>query len=202
MRNRNNDRHQSSQRAPGRNDVPVYTEQFVQPRESADNHGGFERDSGFTRERGFGHTPGQRWGNGLNANVERHSAPPAPPTGYGTHGSDMGMGAPEESRGPHYGKGPKGYKRSDARILEEVCEAIAEQGYVDASNVEVKLNDGVVTLIGTVGHRQDKKMIEHLADNVRGVHEVRNEIRIPRPEANLSDERIPAGTDGKEKAQS
>jgi osmotically-inducible protein OsmY len=53
-------------------------------------------------------------------------------------------------RGPHWGKGPKGYKRSDDRIREEVCECISQQGHVDASEVEVRVQGGEVTLTGTV----------------------------------------------------
>ncbi|MDB4941196.1 MAG: transport-associated protein [Labilithrix sp.] len=155
------------------------------PREGAENTGGFERDGGaFTRERGFGHVPGQRWGSGLsasNANVER-SGPPSAGRGASLHGSDMGMGAPEQDRGPHYGKGPKGYRRSDARMLEDACEAIAQHGYVDASDVEVKVKDGVATLTGTVQHRYDKKVLEALVEHVRGIEEVHNQIRIPRPD--------------------
>lgn len=194
---------------------PAFDPREFVPREGAENAGGYERDSGFTRERGFGHTPGQRWGNGLaanNANVERRSGEYGPaPVGYGARGTDLGMGAPEDDRGPHYGKGPKGYHRSDARMLEDACEAIAEHGYVDASEVTVKVKDGVATLSGTVLHRHDKKVIEALVERVRGIEEIHNEIRVPRPDRDrpqaqeaqgpgashpfegrqLSDERIP-----------
>lgn len=99
--------------------------------------------------------------------------------------SDMGFGwrerdARDEPRGPHYGKGPKGYKRSDERIREEVCETIAQQGWIDASDVEVNVDDGVVTLSGTVAERGDKRGLEQLAERVYGVDEVRNEIRLRR----------------------
>jgi hypothetical protein len=105
-------------------------------------------------------------------------------TGYGFQGTDMGMGAPpDEDRGPHYGKGPKGYKRSDERTLEDVCDAIAHQGHIDASDVEVKVEGGTVTLSGTVMHRQDKRGLEHIAERCRGVREVHNELRLKRAEA-------------------
>jgi hypothetical protein len=101
-------------------------------------------------------------------------------SGSGFHGTDMGMGMPDEERGPHYGKGPKGYKRSDERTREDVCDAIAHQGFIDASDVEVKVEDGVVTLSGTVAQRNDKRKLEHLAELCRGVHEVHNELRLER----------------------
>jgi hypothetical protein len=119
---------------------------------------------------------------GNEVDLGGRSAPGGPMPGYGYRGTDMGMGAPErdEARGPHYGKGPKGYKRSDERIHEDVCDAIAGQGYIDASDVEVKVADGAVTLSGTVAHRQDKRRLEHLAEQCRGVHDIHNELRLKR----------------------
>jgi hypothetical protein len=88
---------------------------------------------------------------------------------------------PERARGPHYGKGPKGYKRSDERILEDVCEAIASQGTIDASDVEVRVESGVVILTGTVAERRHKRALEQLAERPRGVEDVHNELRLRRP---------------------
>jgi hypothetical protein len=109
--------------------------------------------------------------------------------GYGFQGTDMGMGAPEEDRGPHWGKGPKGYKRSDERTRDDVCDAIAHQGHIDASDVEVKVTDGIVTLSGTVFHRHDKRRLEHIAEHCRGVHEVHNELRLKRTEQGAAKDR-------------
>ena len=101
-------------------------------------------------------------------------------SGERQQGTDMGIGAPGD-RGPHYGKGPKGYERSDPRIHEEICEAIAHQGYIDASDVEVKVERGTVTLTGTVRQREDKRGLERLTERQRGVDEVHNELRLRRP---------------------
>ncbi len=122
-------------------------------------------------------------------------------SGYGSHGTDLGMGARDQiaDRGPHYGKGPKGYKRSDARIHDDVCEAIAHQGHIDASDVEVKVTDGIVTLSGTVLHRHDKKGLEHIVEHTRGVDEVHNEIRLKRNERNERNESPPRQGDGNHK---
>ena len=157
----------------------------------------YPRDGGaFTQERGFGHVPGQRWGGGYGGDAV-HPAPDGPPsgrgfsgsdfgparsapTGYGTHGSDMGMGERLDDRGPHYGKGPKGYQRSDARIHEDVCEAIAQQGHIDATDVEVKVERGIVTLTGTVHERHDKRGLEQLVEHTLGVEDVHNQIRLAR----------------------
>jgi hypothetical protein len=86
----------------------------------------------------------------------------------------------ERESGPHYGKGPKGYKRSDERIREEICEVMSRQGFVDASDVEVFVEAGIVRLVGTVASRYDKRALEQMADRVHGVEEVENEIRLRR----------------------
>ena len=53
-------------------------------------------------------------------------------------------------RGPHAGRGPKGYQRSDERVREIVSEALARDGELDASEIEVSVERGEVTLNGTV----------------------------------------------------
>jgi hypothetical protein len=77
------------------------------------------------------------------------------------------------------GRGPKGYQRSDERIHEEVCERIARSG-VDADAVEVKVEKGEVTLSGSVGSRMDKWRLEEAVDDVFGVDDVNNHLRVSR----------------------
>ncbi|HYG70078.1 MAG TPA: BON domain-containing protein, partial [Anaeromyxobacteraceae bacterium] len=77
------------------------------------------------------------------------------------------------------GRGPKGYRRSDDRIHDEVCERIARAG-VDADEVEVKVEKGEVTLTGTVRDRSDKWRLEDVADDVFGVEDVNNQLRVRR----------------------
>ncbi len=84
--------------------------------------------------------------------------------------------------GPHYGKGPKGYRRSDERIRVDVSEAIAYTSGVDARDVEVSVLGGVVTLLGTVRQRLDKRRLEIIAESIDGVAEVQNELRLARRE--------------------
>ena len=77
-----------------------------------------------------------------------------------------------------FGKGPKGYKRSDKKIREEVCEALYRDNSVDASELEVSVKDAEVTLSGTVGERRMKRLAEDCAESISGVSDVRNEIRL------------------------
>ena len=77
------------------------------------------------------------------------------------------------------GRGPKGYKRSDERIREDVCDRLCE-GWADASDVTVDVHNGEVILSGTVEHRRDKLMIEQIAEDVSGVQDITNQIRVRR----------------------
>jgi len=76
--------------------------------------------------------------------------------------------------------GPKGYQRSDERIREDLCERLAMSGRVDVREVEVSVASGVVTLGGTVQDRQQKYRIEDMAEEVFGVKDVHNQIRVTR----------------------
>lgn len=76
------------------------------------------------------------------------------------------------------GRGPKGYRRSDERIREDICERLTEDWQVDASEIEIVVNNGEVTLTGAVGSRHEKRKAEDLAEAVTGVHEVHNSIRV------------------------
>jgi osmotically-inducible protein OsmY len=78
----------------------------------------------------------------------------------------------------HRGKGPAGYTRSDERIRENVCEALADDDRVDASNIEVTVKNGEVILTGTVDDRQSKRMAEECVENLSGVKDVQNQLRV------------------------
>jgi hypothetical protein len=88
----------------------------------------------------------------------------------------------ERVKGAFSGKGPKNYVRSDERIHEDVCEALTHHPYVDASDIEVTVRDGEVTLTGTVDARMVKRAAEDACDHVRGVQDVHNHLRVRRPE--------------------
>ena len=81
-------------------------------------------------------------------------------------------------RGSYTGIGPKNYRRTDSRIEEDVCERLMEHPEIDASNIEVKVKDGEVTLSGTVNDRNTKRMTEDVLDSIPGVRDVSNQIRI------------------------
>ena len=78
----------------------------------------------------------------------------------------------------HRGKGPANYKRTDERILEDVCDCLTEDRRVDARNVQVTVNEGEVTLDGTVDSREAKRRAEDLVDDISGVGHVQNNLRV------------------------
>jgi hypothetical protein len=87
-------------------------------------------------------------------------------------------GTPWRNPGPYQGVGPRGYQRSDERIREDICERLTWHGQLDASDVELDVNSGEVTLRGTVDSRWAKREAEDLADSVAGVREVHNQLRV------------------------
>ncbi len=76
------------------------------------------------------------------------------------------------------GRGPKGYKRTDERILEDVNDHLTDAPSLDASDIEVSVSGGEVTLGGFVSSRQDKRHAEDIADDVMGVSHVQNNLRV------------------------
>ena len=89
-------------------------------------------------------------------------------------------GSSEWRQGPHTGRGPKGWRRSDERILDNVNEALARHPDLDASGIEVRALKGEVTLTGVVEDRGDKRLAEDIAEEVFGVEDVHNELKIRR----------------------
>jgi HSP20 family molecular chaperone IbpA len=74
---------------------------------------------------------------------------------------------------------PPRYRRPDERILDDVWHRISLAA-VDPQDVEVEVNGGVVTLSGRVSTRYEKRVLEDIADNVFGVQEVHNHLRLAR----------------------
>ena len=78
----------------------------------------------------------------------------------------------------HRGKGPKNYARSDERIKEDVCDHLAEHPMVDASEVDVTVQNGEVTLGGTVSSRREKRAAEGCVERISGITHLQNNLRV------------------------
>lgn len=100
--------------------------------------------------------------------------------GQGSYGQgSYGQGWSGQNRtGQHAGKGPKGYQRSDERIREEISDELTDHPDIDASDIEIEVKDGEVTLTGTVDSRDAKRMTEDIAELSSGVTHVSNQLRV------------------------
>lgn len=84
------------------------------------------------------------------------------------------------------GRGPKGFKRSDERIKEEVCELLTRHHAIDAEDIEVEVKEGEVTLTGSVPDRRMKHLAEDCAERALGVTDIMNNIRVKRDTSSTS----------------
>jgi hypothetical protein len=153
-----------------------------------------ERNERAYRERTYrGGEPGPYWedpfASGRVSPQDRERGPwrPAPARGDRASGWD-------EERGPFAGRGPRGYRRSDARVKEEVSDRLAEHPWIDASDIEVEVQDCLVTLAGSVADRRSKRLAEDVAESVPGVLDVANHIRVRRDEPGMRREVETGGT--------
>lgn len=124
--------------------------------------------------------------------------------GWQTYGQPGASGYGGMSRSPAYvygyvvttytGRGPKGYKRSDERIQEEISDELTRHPEIDASDIEVQVQDGEVTLSGTVDDRKTKRLAEDLAEQCSGVQQVHNRVRVQKSSAQHSSQGAGEGT--------
>jgi len=121
---------------------------------------------GYGRTSGDSH--GDRYGLGYGAGDRR-----------GGYGDTFTQGTSAQGMtGRHYGRGPKNYQRSDERICEEINEHLTYHHDIDATDIDVQVQNGEVTLTGTVTDRRQKRLAEDCAEQVRGVRDVHNRIRV------------------------
>lgn len=98
----------------------------------------------------------------------------------------------ERSRG-YRGRGPKGYRRSDERIKEDVNDRLTDDAMIDASDIEVEVKDGEVTLSGKVDNRRIKRYAEDIVESIPGVRDVENKLKT-RERENWGTEETTSGT--------
>lgn len=82
----------------------------------------------------------------------------------------------------HRGRGPKGYKRSDDRISEEVHQRLTDDPWVDATHINVEVKDCEVTLSGNVSDREERRRAERCVEDIWGVSHVQNNLRVQQHE--------------------
>jgi osmotically-inducible protein OsmY len=163
-----------------------YSDDYYGPGDNYERRG-FSDDVNPPRQYERGPRPG---GVVLHGNVR----PTAEPTDSGSYGR-MHPGARswaslqrhiertdrERATPDHRGRGPKGYVRSDQRVHELICERLTDDPNIDASEVTIAVQDGEVTLTGTVDDRGTKYEIEEVVDSVHGVQDIHNQLHTMRP---------------------
>lgn len=172
-----------------------------------------DRDRGYysrDRNQGFGSSDGQSFGRGQSYSYGGSYS--------GYVGDDRnrdedrdheeGLGQQLREAGQRFiGKvkrvfrAPKGYKRSDERIREDVNDRLGHEQHLDPSEIEVQVSNAEVTLTGTVESRREKFLAEEIADDVGGVTEVHNQLRVRRAQtqpAASTDTTSSLGTSGTE----
>lgn len=83
----------------------------------------------------------------------------------------------------HRGKGPRSYRRTDDRIHDDICERLTRHPLIDASMMDVHVENGEVTMTGEVLDRRMKYMAEDVVDDVFGVTEINNRLKVTRDRA-------------------
>ncbi len=92
------------------------------------------------------------------------------------------------------GVGPRNYKRTDARICDDLCDSLTDAPDVDASNIEVSVREGVAVLTGNVSMRAMKHRAEDLAEATPGVRDVDNQLRVQGRNAGLERDKLTDGS--------
>ena len=92
--------------------------------------------------------------------------------------SDIDHGFGNHQRRGFSGRGPKNWERTDEKIKNDVCESLYHSPVIDASDIDVHVKDGEVTLKGWVNNRDEKKEAENCIDDILGVSDIFNELHL------------------------
>lgn len=71
-------------------------------------------------------------------------------------------------------------RRPDEALRGELQEILTQDPELDASEIEVEVEGGAVTLRGTVDSSDAKLLAEELVESVTGVREVHNQLKVTR----------------------
>ena len=72
-------------------------------------------------------------------------------------------------------------RRPDERIQDDASERLAAELRSDATQIQVTVTDGEVTLAGTVDGPETRRRAEDIAGSVAGVRAVINNLRVSQP---------------------
>jgi hypothetical protein len=136
-----------------------------------------------------GDETGDRWRSNVNDQNRRfdidrgwYTPGSAGTSGYGNDTGArnyQGQGGRLQGRDyqSQFGRGPKGYTRSDERIREDICDRLSDDDEVDARDITVTVKNAEVVLEGSVSDRRSKHRAEDIAESVSGVKDVSNHLK-------------------------
>lgn len=78
----------------------------------------------------------------------------------------------------HCGRGPQGDARPDASIVDDIIGRLTDDEHIDAGEILVMIEGGVVTLTGNVPEHAMKHRAEDIVADANGVRDVHNRIRV------------------------
>jgi len=120
-------------------------------------------------DRGYGNANDRDWWDKTSDEVS---------SWFGDEQAERRRRMDERQGGQFRGHGPRNYTRSDDRIKEDINDRLTDHSYLDASNIDVEVNNGEVVLSGNVDSRWAKRQAEDIAEDISGVKNVENRIRV------------------------
>ena len=78
--------------------------------------------------------------------------------------------------------GPRRRRKPDESLRQEIQEILIADPELEATDIEVEVEGGAVTLRGVVGDSDARLLAEELVESLAGVREVHNRLRVEREE--------------------
>ena len=157
----------------------------------------WQGDDYFSGNRGYG---GFRVGTGMGLASDDYMRPTfgrsyGDASGYGSRGGyDLGTHQRDVAPRSFRGLGPQSYKRPDERIRDDVYERLTDSHMIDARYILVEVNQGNVTLTGTVGERRMRYAAEDVVAGVLGVANINNQLKVQRESPQSPSTGTPSGS--------
>ena len=79
-------------------------------------------------------------------------------------------------------RGPRSRRKPDESLREEIREILIADPELEATDIEVEVDGGAVTLRGVVVDPDARLLAEELVESLAGVREVHNRLRVEREE--------------------
>lgn len=98
--------------------------------------------------------------------------------GRGGSGTNWNRDIHQHQDNSYYGKGPKGWKLGDEKLREKVCECLLQSHEVDASEMDVKVEESCVYLTGFISSKGMQRVAEDLIYSIPGVEDVFTQLKI------------------------